>query len=93
MPVITLKIGPDITKNKPVMPKSTTSARVVMRCLLSNASRILYSNYSLSYSLLSSISAFTSSSASYTYSCTASRYIGLGLNSRAYTGVYYTCIV
>ena len=43
IPEITLKIGPEITKNKPVMPKSTTSLRVVMRCLLSNASRIFYS--------------------------------------------------
>lgn len=82
-PVITLKIGPDITKNKPVMPKSTTSLRVVMRCLLSNASRIFYSKYSLSYS-------FTSFLASYTYSYTSLRYIGLGLYSRAYAGVYYT---
>lgn len=86
MPVITLNIGPEITKNNPVIPKFTTSLRVVMRCLLSNASRIFYSKYSLSYSI-------TSFLASYNYYCTSLRYIGLGLYSRAYAGVCSTCIV
>lgn len=89
MPVITLNIGPEIAKNNPVIPKFNTSLSVVIRCLLSNTSRIFSSNNYLSYS----ISYFTSYSASYNYSYTASRCIGSGSYSRAYKGVYCTCIV
>ena len=89
MPVITLNIGPEIAKNNPVIPKFNTSLSVVIRCLLSNTSRNFSSNNYLSYS----ISYFTSSSASYNCSYTASRCIGSGSYSRAYTGVYCTCIL
>lgn len=89
MPVITLNIGPEIAKNNPVIPKFNTSLSVVIRCLLSNTSRIFSSNNYLSYSILY----FTSSSASYNCSYTASRCIGSGSYSRAYTGVYCTYIV
>ena len=93
MPVITLNIGPEIAKNNPVIPKFNTSLSVVIRCLLSNTSRIFSSNNYLSSSLSCSISYFTSSSASYNCSYTASRCIGSGSYSRAYTGVYCTCIL
>ena len=89
MPVITLNIGPEIAKNNPVIPKFNTSSNVVMRCLLSKTSCNFSSNNYLSYS----ISYFTSSSASYNYSYTASRCIGSVSYSRAYTGVYCTYIV
>ena len=89
MPVITLNIGPEIAKNNPVIPKFNTSLSVVIRCLLSNTSRNFSSNNYLSYSILY----FTSSSVSYNCSYTASRCIGSGSYSRAYTGVYCTCIV
>ena len=87
-----MKIGPDIIKNNPVMPKSTTSLSVVIRCLLSNACLIFSSNSFLYYSLSYCTYSFISLSASYSYSCTASRLSGSVSYSRAYAGVLATCI-
>ena len=74
------------------MPKSTTSLSVVIRCLLSNACLIFSSNSFLYYSLSYCTYSFISFSASYSYSCTASRLSGSVSYSRAYAGVLSTCI-
>lgn len=89
IPEITLKIGPEIIKNKPVMPILITSSNVVMRCLLSKKCFKYSSNYYFYCSLSYSIFYFTSVSVSYI----VSRLIGSTSYSRAYAGVCSTYIV
>lgn len=88
-PAITLNIGPEIIKNKPVMPIPITSFNVVMRFLLSKTCFNYSSNYCLYCSLSYSIFYFTSASVSYI----VSRLIGSTSYSREYYGVYSTYII
>ena len=89
IPEITLNIGPEIIKNKPVIPIPITSFNVVMRCLLSKTYFNYSSNYYLYCSLSYSIFYFTSVYVSYI----VSRLIGSTSYSREYCGVSSTCIL
>lgn len=89
IPEITLNIGPEIIKNKPVTPIPITSDNVVMRFLLSKTFFNYSSNYYLYYSLSYSIFYFTSFSVSYI----VSRLIGSTSYSREYYGVCSTYII
>ena len=89
IPEITLKIGPEIIKNKPVMPIPITSSNVVINFLLSKTFFNYSSNYYLYYSLSNSIFYFTSFYVSYI----VSRLIGSTSYSREYYGVCSTYII
>ena len=89
IPEITLKIGPEIIKNKPVMPIPITSFNVVIIFLLSKTFFNYSSNYYLYYSLSNSIFYFTSFYVSYI----VSRLIGSTSYSREYYGVCSTYII
>ena len=89
IPEITLKIGPEIIKNKPVMPIPITSSNVVIIFLLSKTFFNYSSNYYFYYSLSNSIFYFTSFYVSYI----VSRLIGSTSYSREYYGVCSTYII